>query len=108
MIVRILTINGRKIVNLNRRKAIREKCLNCSAGSFDRIQNCQFKDCALHFFRSGKGKQDSKAREKAIRKFCLWCCCDQLMEVSKCPAEDCSFFVYRKSKIDRSVEIDST
>ena len=107
MKVRIQSKSGNKVIDLNRRRAIREKCLNCTGWSIKEVKECEFTDCPLYQFRSGQGKQDAIAREKAIRKFCLWCCADQILEVSKCPARDCSLFVYRKTKIDRSVEIDS-
>ena len=105
MLVKIQSKNGQKIVNLNRRKAIREKCLNCSAWVPKEVHNCEFTDCELFPFRSGKGKQDPKLRAKAIRDFCLWCTVDQPIEITKCPCIDCSLYPYRKSRIDRSVEI---
>ena len=55
----------------NRRKSIRKKCLDCSGFSPKEVTNCSFKDCALYPYRSGKGKQNPKARAKAIRKYCL-------------------------------------
>jgi len=105
--VPIMSKNGLKVVDLNRRKAIRERCLNCAGWSYKEVTNCEFDDCDLHPFRSGTGKQNAKARSKAIRDYCLWCCAGQLMEVSKCPSIDCSLFPYRKTKIERLVEIKS-
>ena len=35
-------------------KAIRAKCLDCSAGSADEVRKCTIKDCPLYPFRSGK------------------------------------------------------
>ena len=99
--------NGLKSLDLNRRKAIRERCLNCSAWSHKEVTNCTFKDCALYLFRSGQGKQNAKARAKAIRSYCLWCMNGQHGEVSKCPSTDCTLFAYRKIKIDRAPEIKS-
>jgi hypothetical protein len=107
MFVKIQSKNGQKIVNLNRRKAIRERCLDCSAWVPKEVRKCEFPDCPLYPFRSGKGKQDPKLRAKAIRDFCLWCTVDQPVEVTKCPCTDCSLYPYRKWRIDRSVEIDS-
>jgi len=107
MRVLIQTKNGSKEVNLNRRKAIRERCLNCSAWSYKEVDNCEFTDCSLHPFRSGKGKQNATARAKAIRKYCLWCMVGQRKEVTLCPSTDCSLFPYRQHKVDRSVEIKS-
>jgi hypothetical protein len=105
MKVTILGKNGLKVVDLNRRKAIRERCLNCAGWSYKEVTNCEFDDCDLHLFRSGEGKQNAKARSKAIRKYCLWCMNGQYGEVSKCPSKDCSLFPYRKIKTDRSTEI---
>ena len=107
MKVKILGKNGPKVVNLSRRKAIRERCLNCSGWSHKEVTNCIFEDCPLYPFRSGQGKQNAKARAKAIRKYCLWCMNGQHGEVSKCPSKDCSLFPYRKTQTDRSTEIKS-
>jgi len=99
--------NGLKPIELNRRKAIRERCLNCSAWSHKEVTNCKFKDCSLYPFRSGQGKQNARDRSKAIRLYCLWCMNDQHGEVSKCPPSYCSLFPYRKAQTDRSTEIKS-
>ena len=99
--------HGSKIVNLNRRRAIRERCLNCSAWSTIEVLNCEFTECALYHFRSGQGKQNAKLRSKAIRDYCLWCMVGSKFEVSKCPSADCSLFAYRNSTLDRSAEIKS-
>jgi len=107
VIVLILGKNGPKEVDLNRRKAIRERCLNCSGWAVKEVTICMFTDCPLYAFRSGRGKQNAKDRAKAIRDYCLWCCAGQLMEVSKCPSIDCPLFPYRKTKIERSAEIKS-
>lgn len=98
--------------DLNRRKAIRERCLNCVAWSPKEVEKCEFgsypKDtkyyCPLYPYRLGVGKQDPKARNKAIRDHCLWCCADQPGEVWKCVSKYCPLFPYRKTKTNRSVE----
>lgn len=107
MKILIMAKNGKKIVKLNRRKAIRERCFNCSAWSYKEVENCTFTDCLLYPFRSGRGKQNSKARSKAICQYCLWCMDGQLVEVSKCPSIDCPLFPYRQTRLDRSTEIKS-
>ena len=99
--------HGSKIVNLNRRRAIHERCLNCSAWSTSEVLNCEFTECALYHFRSGQGKQNAKRRSKAIRDYCLWCMADSRSEVSKCPSMGCSLFAYRNFILDRSTEIKS-
>lgn len=103
----ILSKNGLKSVDLNRRKAVRERCLNCSGWSHKEVTNCIFRNCPIYPFRSGQGRQNAKSRSKAIRKFCLWCMNGQHGEVARCPSTDCSLFPYRKSKTDRSMEIES-
>ncbi|MBC8427020.1 MAG: hypothetical protein ISR63_10255 [Desulfobacterales bacterium] len=90
--------------DLNRRKAIRERCLNCCAWSPKEVEKCFADDCQLYPYRSGQGKQDAVARAKAIREYCLWCCADQIGEVWKCVSKFCPLFPYRMSKADRSVE----
>ena len=37
-------------------KAIKAKCMECSAGSKMEVKNCPVTDCALYLFRFGKGK----------------------------------------------------
>ena len=105
MKVTILGKNGLKVVDLNRRKAIRERCLNCAGWFHKKVTNCTFIDCPLYPFRSGQGKQNAKARAKAIRKYCLWCMNGQHGEVYKCPSTNCPLFAYRKTKTDTSTKI---
>ena len=102
MRISILGKKGQKIVDLNRRKAIRERCLNCAGWFYKEVTNCIFTDCSLYPFRSGQGKQNAKVRSKAIRKFCLWCMNGQHGKVFKCLSVDCSLFTYRKTQVDRS------
>lgn len=99
--------NGQEIMTLNRRKAIRERCLNCVGWIPSEVRNCDFTWCALHPYRMGIGKQDATGRVAAIRKYCLQCCNDQPVEVRLCPCRDCSLYPYRKRRVDRSVEIKS-
>lgn len=106
MKVKILNKDGYKIVDLNRRKAIREKCLNCSGWSSFQVMECKFEDCPLHPFRTGKGKQDSKGRDRAIKAYCKWCMGGNVREVAKCTATLCPLYAYRVSRVDRSVEVE--
>ena len=103
--IKILSKTGQKIINLNRRRAIREHCLNCSGYSRAEVHRCPVTSCPLFHYRSGKGKQDAKARKKAIREYCLWCCAEQRFEMLNCTARDCSLFPFRKSSLDRSVDL---
>ena len=105
MLVKILRKHGHEVVDLNRRRAIRERCMNCSGWNYADVRDCEFQDCDLHTYRSGQGKQDAKKRSMAIRKYCLWCCNGQLMEVSKCPSTDCPLYPYRKTITDKSVKV---
>jgi hypothetical protein len=107
MKVKILAKNGLREVDVNRRKAIREKCLSCVGWSHKEVTHCIFKECPLYLFRFGQGKQNAKARSKAIRNYCLWCTNGNHGEVSKCPSTSCSLFSYRKTRTDRSTEIKS-
>lgn len=102
---RIHSKTGNKIIRLNRRKAIREKCLNCSAWSYKQVELCPFLDCFLYPYHSGKGRQDPKARFKAIRQYCIWCCKNNQTEVRKCPAQYCPLHVYRRGRPDISPEM---
>ena len=91
--------------DLNRRKGIRERCMNCSNWSPKAVEDCFADDCDLFPYRSGQGQQDSKARSKAIRQYCLWCAAGQHHEVIKCVSRHCPLFAFRMTKTDRSVEV---
>lgn len=105
MKVTIMSKGGLKVVDLNRRKAIREKCMNCSCWIPSEVMNCSFSDCPLYPFRAGQGKQEAKKREAAIRRYCIWCMAGKAKEVPKCISTTCPLFPYRMTRIDRSVEI---
>lgn len=105
MKVTIMCKNGTKIIDLNRRKSIREKCLNCSGWISNKVTSCTFTDCYLHPYRTGNGKQNPKKRKEAIKKYCLYCQSGQHSEVKKCVSSTCSLFPYRLMRTDRSVEI---
>jgi len=105
MKIRIMAKNGERLIELNRRKAIHERCLNCSCWVPSEVRYCTFTDCPLYPYRTGKGKQNAKSRREAIRKYCLWCQGDQKSEVAKCVSKTCPLFPYRLRRIDHSVEI---
>ena len=96
---------GPQVVNLNRRKAIRLRCLDCSAWSPKEVAECQHTDCPLHPFRSGQGKQAPKKRAMAIKDYCRWCMNAQIYEVTHCPSRTCPLLAYRQTRVDRSVEL---
>ena len=105
MKMKILSKNGHKIITINRRKAIRENCKICSGWNYKEVDSCDLVNCRLYPYRTGKGKQNAKARFKAIRQYCLWCCANQSYEVAKCPVSDCPLHPYRKGTLERSPEI---
>ena len=56
-------------------KAIRLKCLDCSAGSIREVTYCEMDDCPLYVYRKGhnptlKGKR-GKGNPEALRKYRL-------------------------------------
>lgn len=93
----ILTKDGNlKTVNLNRRKAIRLKCLDCSGFYEKEVRDCPINDCPLYPFRSGQGKQNPKKRDKAIKTYCRHICMlNQKSEVTKCLSVECPLFNFR-------------
>ena len=105
MKARIDTKTGLRVVNLNRRKAIRYKCHDCSGWRFKEVADCQHTDCPLYPFRSGQGWQDAQKRAAAIRSFCLWCMNGQRYEIAKCSSPICPLYRYRQSVVDKSIEI---
>ncbi len=83
---------------LSRRRAIRKRCLDCSAGSRKEVEQCNKTKCALLPFRMGEGKQDPAERKRAIRAYCLWCCAGQPKEVRLCPSNECTLYPFRMGK----------
>ena len=94
-------------VNLNRRKAIHERCLNCACWYPKNVTDCDFIECPLYQFRTGREKQNSKARNQAIRDYCRWCANGQVGEVTKCPSNNCPLFIYRKGGLDKAISVPS-
>jgi len=43
-------------------KAIRQKCIECSAGSYAEIEKCAVPECALYLLRSGHRPATGKKR----------------------------------------------
>jgi hypothetical protein len=111
MKVRIMSREGTRVIDLNRRTAIRERCLNCTGWSSKAVEECDNdkwqQPCPLHPFRLGKGKQDAKDRARATRDYCLWCMNGQTLEISKCTTLTCPLFPFRKARLDKSVDLDS-
>lgn len=82
---------------LNRRKAIRERCLDCSAQCRSEVRECAFHECSLFDYRTGTGKQEPAKRDQAIRAYCRWCMNGQPKEVSICSRENCTLHAYRNT-----------
>jgi len=102
MLVEIKSKNGFRVVDLNRGRAIRERCLNCVGWETSRVRWCEAPDCQLYPFRlGGKGRPGEKI--KAIRNYCPWCCNGSKVEVGLCPVTYCPLWPYRQSKVDRSL-----
>jgi hypothetical protein len=104
MKAKIQSKSGHKIIHLTRRKAIRERCLNCSGWSFKDVESCPIKNCQLYPYRMGSGQQDAQARYKAIRRYCLWCSGNNRAELNNCPARDCPLWYYRKGRLEKTLE----
>lgn len=91
----ILTANGVKSVWLNRRKAIRYKCLDCSGFEINEVTGCIHTDCSLYPYRTINSKQNPEKRNKAIKDYCMWCMLDQQYEITNCTSENCPLFIFR-------------
>jgi len=81
---------------MNRRKAIRQFCLDCSESPKD-VRLCEYTECEYYPFRMGTEKQEAKARDKAIKRKCLTCCVGSAYEVSNCPVTSCHTYQYRNT-----------
>ena len=88
-------------IRLSRRKAVRLRCLDCSAGRYAEVEHCGYTVCDLHPYRTGKGKQDPRGRSLAIKAHCSWCS-NSRAEVIHCPVSLCPLFPFRKFKVDQS------
>jgi Tfp pilus assembly protein PilV len=95
---RILTRKGLRLVDLNRKMAIRHRCVNCSGWSTREVRKCTFTDCPLFPYRMGQGKQPAKERNESILAYCKWCANGSSKEVSKCPAETCPLWIFRNTR----------
>lgn len=102
---KIIGKNGVQIVSLNRRKAIHEKYLNCSAWSPKDVAGCKMNSCPLYSYRTSKGKQNAKERQKSIRTYCVACMNGHVGAVLSCQSSDCPLFIYRKGGVDKLARI---
>ena len=94
-----------EVKDFNRRRAIRQKCLECSGWIPKEARECNFTNCPLHSYRMGKlGEESAAQRKKDIRTYCIECSGNDPYEVKRCPAKTCALFPYRGFSVDRSVE----
>jgi len=91
----ILTAKGIESVYLNRRTAIKFKCLDCSGFEYAEMRNCEHKDCSLWQYRTGRGVQNPTDRNRAIKSYCMWCTLDQSHEITNCTSVNCPLFIFR-------------
>lgn len=91
--------------NVTRGTAIRQKCLDCSGGSYGAVRNCSQTNCTLYRYRMGREQPGLPGgrvtRNRAIRLMCRSCCCGNWTEVRRCAAKKCPLYPYRLGKINR-------
>jgi hypothetical protein len=90
----IMARSGDKVATINRRKAVREKCLICSDWSAQEVAECPHTDCPLYRFRLGRGTQNTRERNRAIHRYCLWCMAGNKAEIAKCVSLTCPLYPY--------------
>ena len=105
MKVKIIHKNGHKIIDLNRKKGCRERCLNCCGWNDAEVERCERTECFLYKYRMNGSNQNAKERDRDLRKYCLECCNGSLGEVKNCPSLDCPLYAFRKKGLDSSVKI---
>ena len=98
MKAKIITGDGIKEIGLNRRRAIKFICLDCSGFQRNEVRDCQLKDCPLYSFRTGEGKQDPVKRKGSIRAYCTDCMAGQLYEIKNCISSNCPLFNFRVTR----------
>jgi len=84
-------------------RAIRARCVDCSAGEFSRITDCNVPKCALFAYRHGKRPEPGpgiKTPIKTIRTRCLQCN-GTPNEVKLCRVTTCELFQYRLGRNPR-------
>lgn len=98
--------NGHMVIEMNQRRAIHEKCLNCCAWYYSGVTDCTFEgQCPLWPFRSGQGNQNPAKRSRATRAYCRWCMAGSGRLVAQCDDKDCPLFPFRKTKIDHAANV---
>jgi len=107
MKVMIQSRDGFTVKDLNRKRACRETCLNCSGWVPSQVRDCTFNDCPLYSYRMGRGRQDAAERAEDIRRYCIDCQGGNSRDIGSCPTTYCPLYPYRLSTVDRSVKVKS-
>lgn len=82
-------------------RAVREKCYDCSAGSWPDVASCEVRDCPLWPLRMGK-RVSGVSPLRSIRRKCVDdCMCGSSVEVKRCHIGDCALHGYRLGKNPR-------
>ncbi len=111
MLQKIRTGNGAEVKDLNHKKAIRRKCIDCQGWSTKAVRECSderlMEPCPLNAYRMGNNRSNKKVQAKAIRSYCIWCMNSQYKEIDLCIDYLCSLWAYRLANmtIDHSIEI---
>lgn len=96
----VLRMAGSKF---SRRKAIMEKCLDCSGGNAKDCECDGAKEelCQLYPLRLRKLTRTGISPKKAIKSYCLWCMNGQKFEVKLCPSTDCGLWRFRLGRVQK-------
>lgn len=87
---------------MNRRQAIRNRCIDCSGHLLLEVRECKHKTCKLYPFRMKESNgKTAKQRDKAIKSYCRWCMGDSRHLVSHCPAKNCSLYKFRNTNSNK-------
>ena len=79
-------------------RAVREKCYDCSAGSWPDVANCEIPECPLWPLRLGK-RVAGVSPLRSIRRKCVDdCMCGSSSEVKRCHIAGCALHGYRLGK----------
>jgi len=100
-----LTKTGKELKSLNKKKAIRLKCFNCSGWSQKDVKECKTTDCKLYPYRMSENPNSGVQRAKDIKSYCTWCLNTNVHDVKKCVDFSCPIWPFRRGSItDRSRE----
>jgi hypothetical protein len=81
---------------MSRRKAIKDECISCTAGSKKAVRDCIIENCELYTYRLGKmEKGKSIERNRAIKDYCKHCQGGDRKLVKECHINGCSLYSYR-------------